>query len=90
MNEKLKIQKLWCYLKIQDEILVIQAYSRAKGKDEYLVATMGENGLAIRRANSLSEIPKDKPFRMIQQIGENGKHEIPSVNEIISDNLNDY
>lgn len=91
MNEKFKIQQLWQYLKVQDdEILIVRSYSYTKNSDEFIVAKMAGNELNITIENSLPKLQIDKPFRLIQQLDSSKKHVIPSVNQIIQDELVDY
>lgn len=87
MNDKLKIEQLWRYLRIQDEVLIIQVYNPDKHSDEYLIAEMANGELAVTTS---SELPLDRPFRMIQQRGQDGRHKIPSVEQLINDQEIDY
>lgn len=91
MNEKLKLQKLWNYLEVQDnENLIVQSYNHEKGSDEFFVVESVKNELKITTSNSLPELKADKPFILVQQIDSTGKHIIPSVEQLKNDELIDY
>lgn len=91
MNIKLKIHRLWDYLKVQDdELLIIRSFNAAKNSDEYIVARMTDNELEISATDTMPDIKPGMAFQMIQQIGVDGKHKIPSVEQIKRDELLDY
>lgn len=91
MNATFKIQKLWQYLKIQDdEVLIVQFYNQTNGCDEFLVTENADGKLKTHIIDSL-QIPNiNKPFRLIQQLDSSGKHIIPDVDRIKRDERADY
>lgn len=91
MNIQTKIHRLWDYLKVQDdELLIIRSFNAAKNSDEYIVARMTGNELEISATDTMPDIKPGTGFQMIQQIGADGKHKIPSVEQIKRDELLDY
>lgn len=91
MNDELKLQKLWNYLEVQaDESLIVQSYNRNKGSDEFFVVELVNNQLKIITVENQSELDFNKPFRLVQQRGSDGRHIIPSVEQIIRDEIIDY
>lgn len=91
MNEELKLQQLWNHLEVQDdERLIVQSYSREKGSDEFYVVESTDGGLKIGTAASLMQVDMGKPFRLIRQLGSDGRHTIPSVRQMKRDELLDY
>ncbi|MCM1296167.1 MAG: hypothetical protein NC311_11555 [Muribaculaceae bacterium] len=91
MNVKPKLQDLWNYLEVQaDERLIVPVYNQEKGSDEFLVAESDGDGLSVSVKDSLDDTVLDKPFRIVQQIGEGGRHVIPSVEQIRQDERKDY
>lgn len=89
MNENLKLTKLWHYLKIQDELLVIQVHNSSAGTDEYLAVEMINDELQIHVVNGLQDV-RTENLRIIRQRGKDGKFEIPDVDEIVRDKDMDY
>ena len=89
MNENFKIAKLWHYLKIQDELLVIQVHNSSIGTDEYLVVEMKDGELQTHAVNELHNVHTEN-IRIVSQRGKDGKFEIPDVDEIIREKDIDY
>lgn len=91
MDATFKIQKLWQYLKIQDdEVLIVQFYNQTNGCDEFLVTENADGKLKTHIIDSL-QIPNiNKPFRLIQQLDSSGKHIISDVDRIKRDERADY
>lgn len=86
-----KIKQLWQYLGIQDdEILIVRSYNREKGIDEFVIAEASHNGLEITTSITFPELGENKPFQMIQQRGQDGKFIIPSVQQMLDDQISDY
>ncbi|MCM1140205.1 MAG: hypothetical protein NC453_16690 [Muribaculum sp.] len=91
MDIKTKIRKLWDYLKVQDdELLIVLSFNATTNSDDYIVAEMIDGQIEITVRNQMPDLFSGKPFQLIQQIGENGKHKIPSVEQLKSDELIDY
>lgn len=91
MNTKTKIHQLWDYLKLQDdELLIVRSFNAAKDSDEYIVAKKNDNELEITTTDAVPQIHPGTAFQMIQQIGSDGKHKIPTVEQIKRDELLDY
>lgn len=91
MNQKIKIQQLWRYLKVQDdETLIVETYNHAKGADEYIVAKMAGNGLSVDVQDCMPELSADRPFRLVRQLDSSGKHTMPSVEQMKRDEQIDY
>ena len=90
MNEKLKIKKLWHYLQIQDELLVIQVHNSSTGVDEYLIVEMKNDELLIHTVNDIQNLCMEKNLRIIRQRDETGKHIVPDVEQILHDKNIDY
>ena len=91
MNTAAKIHQLWRYLKIQDnEILIVRAYNQSKETDEFFVTETTDNGLQTTTTANMPELRVDRPFRLIQQRDSSGKYIIPSVKQLIRDELIDY
>lgn len=91
MNIKIKIQQLWDYLKVQDEeLLIVRSFNATKNSDEYIVARKTGNELEITTTDIMPEIKPNMAFQMIQQIGADGRHKIPSVEQIKRDEMLDY
>lgn len=92
MNEKSKIERLWHYLQIQDELLVIQVQNTFGDTDEYLIVENINNELQINTANNddVQDLFMKKNLRIIRQRDETGKYIIPDVEQIIHDKEVDY
>lgn len=90
MNDKLKISRLWHYLQIQDELLVIQVHNSTAGTDEYLVVEMVNDEPQIHVANDIQNICMNRNLRIIMQRDEDGNLSIPDVDQIIHDKDIDY
>lgn len=91
MNTKIKIQQLWDYLKVQDEeLLIVRSFNATKNSDEYILARKTGNELEITTTDTMPEIKPNMAFQMIQQIGADGRHKIPSVEQIKRDEMLDY
>ena len=91
MNTTFKIQRIWQYLGVQDdEILIIRHYNDSDKKDEFLIVESTPNGLIITTSNSMPELGISKSFQMIQQRDSSGRFIIPSVAQLIQDKVNDY
>ena len=91
MNIKSKIHKLWDYLKVQDdELLIVRSFNANNNSDEYIVTRMVDNELAITIMKTMPQLQPDVAFQLIQQIGADGKHTIPSVEQLKQDELLDY
>lgn len=90
MNENLKIKKLWHYLQIQDELLIIQVHNSSINKDEYLIVEMVENEPQIRAVDDIQCMYAKNNLRIIRQRDESGNHIIPDVEQIIHDKNMDY
>lgn len=91
MNIKTKIHLLWDYLKVQDdELLIVRSFNATKDADEYIVAKMMNGKLEINTEDKMPDLSQGIPFQLIQQRGEDGKHKIPSVEQIKQDELLDY
>lgn len=91
MNTKTKIRQLWDYLKVQDdELLIVRSFNTARHSDEYIVAKMNGTQLEITTTDTMPDIQPGTAFQMIQQIGADGKHKIPSVDQIKEDERLDY
>ncbi len=91
MNIKSKIHKLWDYLKVQDdELLIVRSFNATKNSDEYIVAKKRDTELEITTTDTMPKIQPGMAFQMIQQLGSDGKHEIPTVEQIKRDELLDY
>lgn len=91
MNVKTKINQLWSYLKVQDdELLIVRSFNATKNSDEYIVAEMKEGEITITTSDKMPDLNQGIPFQLIQQRGENGKHKIPSVEQLKMDELLDY
>jgi len=89
MNEKLKIKRLWHYLRIQDEVLAIHVHNPAKQVDEYLVAEMIDGELDVHVEDEL-QVNRMENLRIISQRNEDGKYEIPDVEQMIREKHMDY
>ncbi len=91
MNANLQIQKLWQYLGIQDnEVLIVRHNNPSDGKDEYLIVEAVSDGLKITTTDTLPTISPDIRCQIIQQRDSSGKFIIPSVDQLINDKINDY
>lgn len=90
MNEKLKIRKLWHYLQIQDELLIIQVHNSSSGIDEYLVVEMLDGELKTSTVSDIQSIRTEKGLRIISQRDESGKFVIPDADRIIHERSMDY
>ena len=92
MDEKLKIERLWHYLQIQDELLIIQVQNSSEGTNEYLIVEMTNGELQINTANNddVQSLFMKKNLRIISQRDETGKYIIPDVEQIILDEEMDY
>lgn len=91
MNTTLKIQRLWEYLGIQDdEILIVRSYNKETKREEYLIVKKSLDGLKITTEVDLPELKADQPFQLIQQLDSEGHYVIPSVDQMIQDKLCDY
>lgn len=91
MNTKTKIHELWDYLKIQDdEILIVRSYNATKETDEFIVAQMNDNEVEIIISDTMPKLIPGTSFQLIQQLDSDGKHKIPSVEQIKRDELLDY
>ena len=92
MNKKVKIERLWHYLQIQDELLVIQVQNTFGDTDEYLIVENINNELQINTANNddVQDFFMKKNLRIIRQRDEAGKYIIPDVVQIIHDKEVDY
>lgn len=91
MNAKSKIHKLWDYLQVQDdELLIVRSFNILNNSDEYFVTEKTDDELKIIIMNAMPEIRPGTPFQMIQQIGPDGRHRIPSVEQLEEDELMDY
>ena len=91
MNEKLKIERLWHYLQIQDELLIIQVQNN-EDIGKYLIVEMTNGKLQINTANEneVHNIIMENNVRIIRQRDENGNYIIPDVEQIIRDKNMDY
>lgn len=91
MNEKLKIERLWHYLQIQDELLIIQVQNN-EDIGKYLIVEMTNGKLQINTANEneVHNIIMENNVRIIRQRDENGNYIIPDVEHIIRDKNMDY
>ena len=91
MNVKTQIHQLWDYLKVQDdELMIVRSFNATKNADEYIVAEMINGQLEINTEDKMPDLNQGKPFQLIQQRGQDGKHKIPSVEQIKQDELLDY
>lgn len=90
MNENLKIKKLWHYLQIQDELLIIQVHNSSIGKDEYLIVEMVDDEPQISKVDDIQCIYTKNNLRIIRQRDESGNYIIPDVEQIIHDKNMDY
>lgn len=90
MNEKLKIKRLWHYLQIQDELLIIQVHNSSIGKDEYLIVDMVDGEPQIHTADDIQSVCVKKQLRIVRQRDESGNLTIPDVDQIIHDKNMDY
>lgn len=78
MNTTFKIQKLWQYLGIQDdEILIVRRHNCSMGKDEFLIVESNHGELKISTTPNLPELRAGHPFHLIQQLDSAGKYTIP-------------
>ena len=91
MNEKLKIERLWHYLQIQDELLIIQVQNN-EDIGKYLIVEMTNGKLQINTANEneVHNIIMENNVRIIRQRDENSNYIIPDVEQIIRDKNMDY
>lgn len=91
-NEKEKAQRLWHYLKIQDEHLLIRTTNPDDNSERLMtVCEDGEGGLRF----AYVEIPPEgfnrlisdygKPFTLVQQRNGDGLFFVPDINEWIRD-----
>lgn len=91
MNVKTQIHQLWSYLKVQDdELLIVRSFNNTKNADEYIVAKMVGGEIEITTTATMPDPNQCAPFQLIQQRGENGKRNIPSVEQLKLDELLDY
>lgn len=91
MNIVFQISQLWHYLNIKDdEILIIPVYNPAIDADEYLVAEKKNKRIEFSKVDKMPELSLNKPFKLIQHLGEDGKHIIPSVDQMLKDSKIDY
>lgn len=91
MDNENKIIKLWHCLNIQDdELLIVQYYNQSIDADEYAVATKNNEKIEIKTLNIFPELSVKQPFHLFQHIGSNGKHIIPSVEQLERDKDMDY
>ena len=91
MNTTLKIQRLWEYLDIQDdELLIVRSYSHETKDDEFIIVEKGSDGLKITTEVNMPALTTGRPFQMIQQRDSKGHYVIPSVEQMIQDKLSDY
>lgn len=91
MNISVKIRQLWDYLKVQDnELLVVRSFNFAQNSDEYIVAKKIGDNLEVTTTDKMPDIEPGMAFQLIQQIGADGKHKIPSVNRMKEDESIDY
>lgn len=91
MNIVFQIRQLWRYLKIKDnEILIIPLFNQTTETDQFIVAEKKNERIEISIADKMPELSLDKPFKIIQHIGADGKHVIPSVEQMKRDEKRDY
>lgn len=91
MDTKTKIHKLWDYLKVQDdELLIVRSFNVTENSNEYIVAEKHGTELEITTTSTMPKIQPGMSFHMIQQLGSDGKHKIPTVEQIKNDELLDY
>lgn len=91
MNTKSKIHRLWDYLKVQDnELLIVRSFNATLNSDEYIMAQKIDNEIEITTTNSMPTFNPGVPFQLIQHFGSDGKHKIPSVEQLKRDELIDY
>ena len=88
MNKK--IEKLWNYLRIENEVLVVAVYNPQTGKDEFVIAEMIDGKLSVTVSESFSPETVSKPLRIIKQRDLNGRFEIPDPDSIEHDRNVDY
>lgn len=89
MNKKLKIKQLWHYLKIQDELLVIQVHNSSSGADEYLVVEMVNDELQIHTVSELQDVPTGN-LRIVSYRDDDGNLAVPDVDRIARERESDY
>lgn len=90
MNIHASIKKLWNYLKIQDEVLIVQVYNEQTNDVEYIMAEMDEGELSISIVDKFDQEAFKKPYRLIKQRGAQGTFEIPLVEQLENDRIADY
>lgn len=91
MNVQTKIQQLWDYLQVRDdELLIIRSFNATKNANEYIIAKLLKHKIKITRSDIMPDLELNQSFQLIQQIGQDGKYKIPSVEQLKQDELLDY
>lgn len=91
MNKTENIRQLWEYLKLKaDETLIIPIYNKEIQKDNYLIAKMLNGAIHVETADEMPELSLLNSFHLVKHIGENGNHELPSVEQMERDKDMDY
>lgn len=86
-----EIHKLWKYLRIQDnEVLIIRFSKPSDGTDEYIVVKKEGNGLDISTSDTWPEAEIGDMWHKISQKDSNGRYVIPSVDDMIAEEEADY
>ena len=91
MNIQTQISKLWKYLSIPDDtLLIIPVYNPQTKRDEYVVAEKSEVNFKIMKYSANPAESLTKPFIMFQQRNKNKQFIIPNSDCIKYDKINDY
>lgn len=85
-----KIERLWQFLKIQDETLAIRFYDHDAGRDRYAIVRDDAGRLTVTVSDDTQVLDAKAGYTIIHQRGIDGKSEIPDPIEIQTDMLNDY
>lgn len=85
-----KISQLWQYLNVKDhEKLIIQVFDPKRKEDVYIVVVKNNN-LITHGVNKIVDMNFNHPFRLVKYVGPEGKHVIPSVEQLQKDEEMDY
>lgn len=89
MNTNDNIHKLWEYLNIRDnEIMIVRTHNG--DREEYLTIRKTDGGLCATASDTFPEPGEGTEFTFVQYLGSDGKHHIPSVDELIREEEDDY
>lgn len=91
MNQIRKIEKLWKYLKIKhNEILIIRIANSSDGLRNYLMCSYVGNKLSVDHINEMPKLSDEVTINIVEMLGANLTHKIPSASYLQRIKESDY